>query len=66
VEGTLLDFDRAAYVLGLEGSRPLDRAALAGSILQNGDGGGDGKTGDEPSLPASLEDNVADSQNASH
>jgi len=30
----LLDSDRAAYVLGFEGSMPSDSAALAGSILQ--------------------------------
>jgi hypothetical protein len=34
VVGTLLDSDRAAYVLGFEGSRPSDRTALAGSILR--------------------------------
>jgi hypothetical protein len=39
VEGTLLESDRAAYVLGLEGSRPSESAALARSILlYNGDG----------------------------
>ena len=33
VGGTLLDFDRAAYVLGSVGSRPSHSTALAGSIL---------------------------------
>jgi hypothetical protein len=32
-----VDSDRAAYVLGFEGSRPSQSAALAGSILRIGD-----------------------------
>lgn len=32
--GTLLGFDRTVYILGLDGLRPLDKAALAGFILQ--------------------------------
>jgi hypothetical protein len=33
----LVDSDRAAYVLGFDGSRPSQSAALAGSILRIGD-----------------------------
>src|ERR1700688_1767936 len=36
VRGTLVDSDRAAYVLGFDGSRPSQSAALAGSILRIG------------------------------
>jgi hypothetical protein len=34
VQGILLDSDRAVYVLGCEGLRPLDNTLLAGSILR--------------------------------
>jgi hypothetical protein len=43
VGGILVDSNRVAYVLGFKGSRPSYSAALAGSILQNGDGGGEKK-----------------------
>jgi hypothetical protein len=32
-----VDSERATYVLGFDGSRPSQSAALAGSILRNGD-----------------------------